>query len=129
MRLALLGLFGGLALVLAGGGPSLHTVSGTVTFKGEPVPEGNIAFLPDGGPGTGTSGPISKGEYSVRAPAGKYKVEITASKMMPLPRGQTGMDGAKEEVQQYIPDRYNVKTELKADVPGQNPHNFTLEEK
>ena len=104
----------------------MYEVSGTVTYKGESVSEGHIAFVPDGAAGQGGGGPVENGRYAVRVPAGKCKVLITASKKMPLPKGEVGMDGAKEEVRQYIPDKYNTNTELKADVPASGPVNFDL---
>jgi hypothetical protein len=127
MRLLVLGLLGALTLALTGcGGPKTYSVSGTVTYKGEPIPEGYIAFVPEG-PGRGGGGAIANGSYQVRAQAGKNRVEITASKMMPLPRGRLGMNGATEEVQQYLPARYNTKTELKADITNSTPLDFNLE--
>jgi len=126
MRLLLLGLLGGLALALTGcGRPTTYSVSGTVTYKGEPIPDGYVAFVPEG-PGRGGGGVITSGSYQVRAQAGKNRVEITASKMMPLPRGRVGMNGAKEEVQQYLPARYNSKTELKADITSSTTLDFNL---
>jgi hypothetical protein len=38
-------------------GPSRYDVSGTVTFRGQPVPSGSIAFEPDAS--RGNSGPVS----------------------------------------------------------------------
>lgn len=105
-------------------------ISGTVTLDGQPLPEGYIAFVPDGtGPhasGTGSGANIVNGSYLLRAPQGKYLVEITASKLLPLPPGQKGMDGATEEVRQYLPDRYNSKTELKQEITATAKIDFEL---
>jgi hypothetical protein len=128
MRIAPLVLIGLLLVLPSCGGSSTHSVSGTVNFDGQPLPDGNIAFSPTGtgarGPGKGAK--ITGGKYELRTEAGKYKVQITASKMMPLPKGEVGMYGEKEMERQYIPDRYNAKTELTADVPGSGPINFDL---
>src|ERR1022692_2654489 len=100
-----------LILALSGCGEKTYNFSGTVTFDGEPIPEGRIAFVPEGsGPGSG--GPITNGHYSVSVPPGKAKVQITASKMHKLPPGETGMYGKTEEVRAYIPSNYNASTEL-----------------
>jgi hypothetical protein len=107
-------------------GCSQPTVSGSVTFNGQPVSEGHIAFVPESGTGQGAGSNIVNGEYKLQTIAGKYKVEINASKMMPLPPGQTGMDGATEEVQSYIPARYNTQTELRAEVPAAGKVDFEL---
>ena len=127
MRRLWCGLLVGVAALAAGcgGGEKAHTVSGTVTFDGEPVKEGHIAFHPAGG-GAGAGASISGGRYSVTAPAGKYRVEVNASRMTKLPPGQTGMNGATEEVREFIPKRYNSASELTADVPGPDPLNFDL---
>lgn len=125
MRFVCAGLFLSLSIALVGcDGAKAHQVSGTVTFDGEPVKEGHIAFLPNGGGGS-----ITDGRYSISTPPGSFKVEINASKLQKLPPGQVGMDGAKEEVREYIPERYNSKTELKADVSGSTTLDFTLKSK
>jgi hypothetical protein len=127
---ALVVLLGGLATLLAGcGGSSTYPVSGTVQYDGAPIPEGYIAFIP-AGPGPGVGGPIANGHYSLRAQAGKVRVEITANKKMPLPFGRKGPEGQTEVIQQYVPERYNAKTELVKDVQaGTNTMDFDLTSK
>ena len=114
-----------LLLALAGCGPTSYSASGTVTFDGEPIPEGHIAFVPEGS-GTGGGGPITNGSYSATVPAGKMKVLITASKMHKLPPGQKGMYGKSEEIRAYIPSKYNSKTELTVDITGRTSRDFDL---
>ncbi|QEL14252.1 hypothetical protein [Limnoglobus roseus] len=125
MRFASSGLFVCITLIVVGcGGAKTHEVSGTVTFDGEPVKEGHIAFAPGGGGGS-----ITDGRYKFNSPPGKFTVQINASRMTKLPPGQTGMNGEKEEVREYIPEKYNTKTELKADVPSTGPVDFSLKSK
>jgi hypothetical protein len=124
MRIVLLSL-AGLLLCLGGCGETTHTVSGAVTIDDTPLPDGYIAFVPEGS-GQGGGSEIKNGAYSLKTLPGKYRVEITASKMMALPPGQVGMDGAKEEVRQYVPEKYNASTELKADVPASGAMDFKL---
>jgi hypothetical protein len=81
------------------------------------------------GPGRGGGGPITKGRYSISVQAGKNRVEITASKPVPLPRGEVGMNGQKEEVRQYLPTRYNVETELRANITQATTLDFPLKSK
>lgn len=114
------------ALLLMGSGCSQPTVSGTVTFDGQPVSEGHIAFVPESGTGQGGGANIVNGAYTLQTAPGKYKVEINASRMTPLPPGQTGMDGATSEVRPYIPARYNTQTELRTDVPAKGKVDFDL---
>ncbi len=131
MNRVYVGLAVGLALGLTscGGAPGAVGVSGLVTLDGQPLPDGQIAFLPEAGGGLGGSGPIKDGRYSVRVEPGRNKVQITANKMVPLPTGKTGMMGAKEEVRQYVPDRYNAQSKLTADVGVVKDFPFALTSK
>lgn len=93
------------------------SLSGQVTLGGEPVENGNVVFRPvESTPGPAAAAKVIAGKYDVPVDkgllAGKYRVEITAT---------------RENVQ-YIPDVYNVASELKVDVsPGQNTEDFALE--
>jgi len=62
-----------------------YPVSGTVTYNGNPLEKGSISFVPDDPKGTGASGVIENGSYTLStggekdgARAGKYKVIISA---------------------------------------------------
>lgn len=58
---------------------NLGTVSGTVTYEGTPVENGNITFLPVDGLGEPAGGPITAGAYTVtEVPPGKKIVEVIA---------------------------------------------------
>jgi hypothetical protein len=62
------------SLALGCGGDKSYRVSGTITFKGQPVPAGKIYFLPDGSKGnTGATGyaNIKDGKYDTSATGGK----------------------------------------------------------
>jgi len=106
-------------LVACGCGVKTHEIAGTVKFDGEPIPEGQISFVVEGAP-VGGNAVITNGKYSASVPAGKAKVQINASKLEKLPPGEKGMDGKTEEVRQYIPAKYNTKSELTADITGPN---------
>jgi hypothetical protein len=64
-----------------------YSVSGKVTYKGEPVQRGNVSFAPEGVGGRGANGVIKNGYYSrmtTLTPGdgvlpGKYKVGINAN--------------------------------------------------
>ena len=76
-----------LALLAANGcgrveGPERHSIRGTVTFKGEPVPLGQIAFEPDtseGNQGPGGYADIVAGRYVTHmgAVSGPHRVRIS----------------------------------------------------
>lgn len=58
-------------------GPELFPVRGTVTYQGQPLPLGNVMFIPANGPAaTATIAP--DGSYSLRAVAGEHRVVVTA---------------------------------------------------
>jgi len=71
------------ALALSGCGPSgseKYTVTGTVTFDGQPVPDGHIIFAPTEAGLPPDAGKISRGKFELTATAGKKRVEIHASR-------------------------------------------------
>jgi hypothetical protein len=63
-------------------GPERHSIRGSVTFKGEPVPLGQIAFEPDasqGNEGPGGYADIIAGRYTTHmgAVSGPHRVRIS----------------------------------------------------
>ena len=113
---------------------SRASVEGTVSYDGEEVAQGGIAFIPEGDNGNqqrvNATGEIVDGNYrldSRRGPyPGKYRVQIywikkTGNKVP----GEQGH--LKDETVQVLPPKYNDDSELKADVePGANTLNFAL---
>jgi hypothetical protein len=62
-----------------------YSVSGNVTYNGNPLAKGKISFVPEEATGVGASGIIENGSYKLStgaendgARAGKYKVTVTA---------------------------------------------------
>jgi len=109
-------------------GPERVIVSGTVTYQDQPIESGRIHFLPT----KGTKAPISgaeivDGNYTVDAkggvPVGTHKIKITARRVDPkyaqlgdsLPHELSDVGGPP--MQQYIPEKYNVRTELEITIP------------
>ena len=122
------------AALLAGcSGVKPCSVSGQITFKGEPIPDGSVKFEPAGESESASgSAKIVNGSYSIGSDqgmlAGKFKVSIYAQKAT----GKTvkGFDGAAPvpEVVQYIPARYNDQSELIVELNGgDNTKDFPLE--
>ena len=122
-----------LAFLLGCGGPDSGraSVSGKVTFDGEPVKAGQIAFEPQG-PGRMGIAQIVDGAYQMppqQGPTpGKYTVRITADR----PTGKTAPDAGGrsggETYEQYIPAKYNTRSELSVEI-GAEPnavHDFAL---
>jgi hypothetical protein len=109
------------------------SVSGNVKLDGKPLPEGSIEFLPIAGTGGPTAGAtIEEGKYRIAAGrglfAGQFRVKITAQRNT----GRQATDpyrGVKYDVQeQYLPARYNRKSQLEATLTpeGANVFDFDL---
>lgn len=66
------------AMLLAGGCASKATITGTVTYKGKPIPSGSITFTPESGAPL-VNAPIRDGKYTAESvPTGDAKVSITS---------------------------------------------------
>lgn len=115
-----------LAFGCQGSGPAAYPVTGSVTFDEEPVADGEIVFLSVDNSAAPAAGKITAGSFSATVPPGPKKVEIRAARMEPLPAGQTGAMGETETMVDYIPARYNAKTELTAEVEAGGKNQFTF---
>jgi hypothetical protein len=119
-------------LMLAGcgkGSGSTATVTGTVKFKGEPIANGAITFIPDDGNGQSVSAKIVDGRYSIEVGPGPKKVTIMGEKVIgkqkqdpKFPRSEV-----KDMTEQFVPDEFNTATTLKRTVDaGGGEINFDL---
>jgi hypothetical protein len=95
-------------------------VSGKVTLDGKPLESGTISLVPlQAGPAA--HGKVAGGTYSIarsdgRA-AGSYRVEVYS--VQPTRRRVADGDTPGElidEARNVIPERYNIRSELRADV-------------
>ena len=93
------------------------SVSGTVTWNGAPLKSGTISFLePDK---SSDAAPIVNGNFEVRTAPGEKNVGIIATKVVGESVDQErGTETSIEH--QYIPLKYNGKSELKASISNQN---------
>lgn len=96
-------------------------VEGTVTFKGSPLTEGVIRFTPSGdtqGPMVETS--IRDGAFAMPKASGPcvgtQRVEILAFRKTGRKIVNEGVES--EDVEQFIPARYNVASELSVTITG-----------
>ena len=71
-------LVAGLLLLVVGCG-SRGTVTGTVSYKGQPIPAGTIVFTPDSGE-PAVNAPIADGKYTAdKVPPGPAKVSVSST--------------------------------------------------
>jgi hypothetical protein len=99
-------------------------VSGSVSFKGQPLGKGQIRFIPtENTPGPMTIEPIEAGEYSTSktggVPVGTHRVEILGydpEVYANAPRGP-----GSPPIPQLLPRKYNRASELTAKLePGKD---------
>lgn len=104
------------------------TVEGTVTLNGQPLEQGLIRFVPVDGQSQPADATITSGKFTAIVPVGDFRVEITAPKVV----GQVKMYNTPDsptvdKIEEAIPAKYNVNTELKMTVPkGKTEKNFEL---
>jgi hypothetical protein len=105
-----------------GGGPERLSVAGHVTLDGQPLPDGDIIFRPTAATeGPTVAGSIENGAYDIPEGGGpvpgSYAVTINAER-------KTGRkikadilgNATTDQYEQYLPARYNDKTELSAEI-------------
>jgi hypothetical protein len=99
------------------------TVSGTVTFDGQPVLNGVVTFVKSEGDLIREGAIIKEGAFKATLPPGEYRIELSAQKVVGK-RKQKGFDGKDEEVEltaELFPESYNSKTTLTKKIePGSN---------
>jgi hypothetical protein len=113
-----------------------YPVSGKVTLDGAPLPDGDIVLRATDNSG-GHHGDVVDGEFALEATAGRKKIYITATRQVKLEdikdpqkrdvemKMRKAMGGPSRE--QYIAERYNVKTTLEAEVVPEGPNHFKFD--
>ena len=107
--------------------PGKVKVQGTVNWNGQPLVNGSIQFFIIENDYLGGSAMIENGKFNFFCKPGKMRVEIAANR----PSASAGADERLPPSEHYIPDRYNAKSELTAEVTldGENHFDFSLTEK
>jgi hypothetical protein len=138
-KAALGGCFTLVALICAGCNPATGTISGTVTYKNQPLPGGSVTFVTDNGTATGTIS--NDGKYTAdNVPVGNAKVTVFYSSGPKMYKGggvaKAPKDGSPEAQKMFenmkkgvgagvsIPSKYNdlESSGLSVTVTtGQNP--------
>ncbi|MES2791285.1 MAG: hypothetical protein V4719_16840 [Planctomycetota bacterium] len=106
-------------------GPTDQYVTGTVTFDGQPVKDGQIVLTPTEPGVTPDSGSIKDGKFAFATRKGEKSVQIEALRDVP---GKTitlppPLSGTKPVTEMYIPAVYNKKTKLKVTVTDSSSKN------
>lgn len=104
-------------------------VTGTVTYKGAPVDNGSIEFIPHPGVKTTSGSSITNGRFSIPADRGlepgNYTIKISA--MDAVVAGEPGGLPGKDPVEK-IPAKYNSKSTLTEEVsPSKTKFDFKLD--
>lgn len=101
--------------LIAGCGPAVAEVSGTVLIDGNPLKEGDIIFMEADNSVTPSSGKIVDGKYTLKVLPGSKVVRINASRPPLIPDKVLG-DVAREPM---IGEEFNTRSTLKAVIkPG-----------
>jgi hypothetical protein len=101
-------------------GDPKYTIHGEVTWEGKPVERGHISFIPLDPSHGPDAGPITQGRYSVPVRAGAMRVEIDADRAT----GPVDPTMGLEVRESYIPEEYNVKSELEITITPDGDRKF-----
>lgn len=102
-----------------------YVVTGTVTLDGAALPQGDITFRSLDPDVPSDAGKISNGSFRFQARAGKKRVEIYASRIVPGSEKNGLMGRPKRE--EIVPTRYNTRSELEVDVTAEGANAFSFE--
>jgi len=97
-----------LALLLAGCGSDLASVTGTVTYDGKPLQTGTVGFFPVGAGPAGYGSIQPDGSFRIRTgqqaglPPGEYRITVQATGPIPEPTPEN-LEPVPESI---IPERY-----------------------
>jgi hypothetical protein len=113
------------------GAPPQGTVNGTVTLDDKPLKEGVVRFVPADGKSQTAFANVVDGKFSAAVPLGEMRVEFSAPRVVGRHKAYDTPDSPTvEDVDELLPERYNVRTELKVTVKkGSQDETFRLTSK
>jgi hypothetical protein len=120
----------------AGGGSARESVSGTVTFDGQPLQRGTIEFQPASQTeGALATGAVTDGRFEIprgEGPTpGNYGVAIYNAGDAPPPLAPGELPGPPKFNTKHraadVPPRYNTQSELTAEVKAGGPNRYTFD--
>lgn len=105
--------------------PPTFPASGEVTLDGDPMPEGEIAFV-NVSEGVRDMLPINNGKFEGEVLPGERKVEIRAYRVEKANVEMYGDDAPDSRIN-YIPAKYNDNSDLTATITDSGPNEFNFE--
>jgi hypothetical protein len=107
------------------------TVNGTVTLDGQPLKEGVVRFVPVDEKSQTASATVTDGKFTATVPIGEMRVEFSAPRIIGRHKVYDTPDSPLvDDVAELIPERFNVKSELKITVKkGSQNETFPLKRK
>lgn len=109
-------------------GPELIQVSGNVTYDGQPLEDGRIRFRLTSGDLRAFETDIVDGKYALETYEGPMQVEVRASRIVPGKFEQASPDDEPQPVgEMFIPEKYNAKTTLTAEVTPDGDNEFPFD--
>jgi len=105
--------------------PPVFPVSGEVTLDGDPMPEGEIAFVKVS-EGIRDMLPIKNGKFEGEVLPGDRKIEIRAYRIEKAGVEMYGDDAPESRVN-YIPAKYNENSDLSATITESGPNELKFE--
>lgn len=110
-------------------GPQTYPVSGTVTYEGKPLKEGQIAFIPDTtkvNVGPPYSCKVVDGKFSGKSTPGIKKIEVYGSwetgEMMQMDDGS-----GQTPVRKAIPSKFNELSEIEIELKPEANEDLAIE--
>ncbi|UUO07471.1 hypothetical protein M4951_03965 [Blastopirellula sp. J2-11] len=121
------------ALVGCGKSDGMISVTGLVTYNGDPVQDGSISFTPVDGRGSSGGGMIENGQIiRGKSSPGKIAVQIYANKIVEKknPTAEEIERGITSDRVQYLPGPYNQQSKLRITISDSERHfDFDLNNK
>jgi hypothetical protein len=110
------------------GSSTTGTVNGTVTLDGNPLQEGTVRFVPIDGKSPTASASVAEGKFTASVPLGEMRVEFSAPKVVGRHKVYETPDSPMvDDVAELIPNRFNVRSELRITVrKGSQDETFLL---
>ncbi len=96
------------------------TVSGTVSYQGQPIEQGEISFDPTDPRVSPDGAVITNGSYLAEVSPGEKIVRIRASRLIPAERlSKYDPPGLRED---FLPAKFNANSETRIEIEATGDH-------